>query len=85
MVATIALAVVLLLVIVFLVATLRQAVVSGQLSQLFQGRARRLAVERREAHVMSDAIRVKRALDAAAFEAHQQMVRAAQQHSHHQP
>lgn len=80
MVATIAAAVVLVLVITFLVATLRRAVVSGQLSQLFQTRPRTLSIERREAQVLSEAIRVKRALDAAAFEAHRQMMQAARDH-----
>lgn len=80
MVATIAAAVVLLIVIAFLVATLRQAVVSGQLSELFQSRTKRLSIERREAHVLSEAIRVKRALDAAAYEAHRQMMQAARNH-----
>lgn len=80
MVATMALAVVLLLVIAFLVATLRQAVVSGQLAQLFQSKVRSQAVVRREAEVLGDAIRIKRALDTQAFAAHQQMLRVAREH-----
>lgn len=80
-VATIAFAVGLLLVVTFLVATLRQAVVSGQLSQLFQSKMRREVVARREAEILGDAIRIQRALDAQAFATHQQMLRIAREHS----
>ena len=76
MVATFALIIGVVAVVGFLVGTLRQAVVSGLLAQIFQ---QKLA-EKRQAETLAEAIRVKRMLDAEAFAAHQRMVRAAQQY-----
>lgn len=57
------------------------AVLIGQLVRPFQREARRRVVARREADVLARAVRVKQALDAEAFAAHQRMLRAAQQHT----
>ena len=77
----VAVVVVALLAFAFVVGRWVSLVVTGQLVRPFQREARRRAVARREAEVLARAVRVKQALDAEAFAAHQRMLRAAQQHA----
>jgi len=79
-VAVAVLAVVVVLVVAYLVGTLVQAIVSGQLSRLFQSEMRRRAVARRQFEVLAEAARIKRELDAQAFATHLQMLQIAQEH-----
>lgn len=61
-----------------------EAFVSSMLFRLSRRCALPQRQSEREVQVLGDAIRVKRLLDSQAFQAHQEMVRIAREHSTHE-